>query len=335
MDEGAPQKVRFHLINDKILEETKMRKIRYEFLLIAGLIMTLGCATVFANDRDKVKRPKNSGILTVKTDEAYTVKINGVRAGMSGVNEPAVFYLTPDVYTVEIEGKDGKILWADTDVDIRKNRKHCICLKTIRTDEKVCPYDVHLEGSPLRVKPGQEVRIRAVDSMGYTGLLNYDWSISAGTISSGHGTSSITIDTTGLRGGVIDVRARVNDGKWPQCEQPMTITVEIEPEIVKPELVKCDEFDELKPDDLKARLDNCVIQVQATPDAKLYIVIFPKPDRRGNTDAAFQRQYKIISQYLINQKGLSNFEIVKGRERSNTRIVIWIFPPGADYPPLY
>ena len=124
-----------------------MRKFRYEFLLIAGLIMTLGCATVFANDRDRVKRPKNSGILTVKTDEAYTVKINGERAGMSGVNSPAVFYLTPDEYDIEIEGKDGKILWVERGVSIVKNRKHCICLKTVtRTDKEPCPYDVHLEG---------------------------------------------------------------------------------------------------------------------------------------------------------------------------------------------
>ena len=52
---------------------------------------------------------------------------------MSGVNEPAEFYLRPDdqEYTVEIVGKDGKVLYVDDGVLIKKNRKYCICLRTI------------------------------------------------------------------------------------------------------------------------------------------------------------------------------------------------------------
>ena len=96
--------------------------------------MTLGCTAVFANGgKDKVKRPKNSGILSIKADQAYTVRINGEEVGMSGVNEPAEFYLRPDdqEYTVEIVGKDGKVLYVDDGVLIKKNRKYCICLRTI------------------------------------------------------------------------------------------------------------------------------------------------------------------------------------------------------------
>lgn len=309
-----------------------MRKIRYEFLLIAGLIMTLGCATVFANDRDRVKRPKNSGILTVKTDEAYTVIINGERAGMSGVNAPAVFYLTPDEYDIEIEGKDGKILWVERGVRILKNRKHCICLKTVtRTDKEPCPYDVHLEG-PSRFRKDEEITITAVNTMSDSPALRYDWKISAGRIISGEGTSRITIDTTGAT--VIDVDINVNDGKYPQCQQGDILVTEVIPEIVRPKAYICDEFAIPKPDDLKARLDNCTIQIQNLPEGKLYIFIYPAPDRKGNTTANYNRMYKLTTDYLIGKKGLdkSRFEVINGGARANGRFVIWIIPPGADYP---
>lgn len=313
-----------------------MRKIRYEFLLIAGLIMTLGCATVFANGHNRIKYPKNNGMLTIKTDRPYNVWINGEDRGPSGVGTPREFFLPEgDGYLVEIKGADGKVLW-DADVVIEKYRKRCICLITIKdTVENPCPWYVELRGPTGMVKAGQPVTITAVDTLGYGGELNYDWSVSPERSFTEQG-NSIVIDTTGLRGGSIFVSAKVNDGKYPQCDQPLTFTVEIEPEIIKPVVIKCDEFDNPKPDDLKARLDNCTINVQTTPDSKLYIVIYPKAGGRGGSDAEFRRLYKIAAQYLINKKGMdpSRFEIVKGRERANTRWVIWIFPAGADYPPL-
>jgi len=312
-----------------------MRKIRYEFLLIAGLIMTLGCATVFADGKDsKVKRPKNSGILSIKTSEvSYPVKINGRYVGMSGVHEPAVFYLTPDVYTVEVEGPDGAV-WIDRDVEIRKNRNYCICLKTItRTDYKPCPYDVHREG-PARVKEGEEVIIRAVNKIADSPALTYNWKISAGRITSGMGTSSITIDTTGIGEGAIDVDVDVNDGVYPQCQQGMSMTTEVEKIIIRePEAFICDQFPSKSADDDKARFDNCAIQVQNIPDAQYYIIIYPQGGK--NATATYNRLSKRTLQYVVNVRGIDprRVQVVRGPDiPDRTRYVLWIIPPGARTP---
>ena len=69
-----------------------MKKIRYNLLFVFGLILTLGLTTVFAGGKDDAakKRPKNTGILTVKTTPvAQAVKVDGQVIGMSGVEEPA------------------------------------------------------------------------------------------------------------------------------------------------------------------------------------------------------------------------------------------------------
>ena len=103
-----------------------MRKIGYNFLLILGLMITFGVTnTVSANGND-TKRPKNTGILAVKTSPgSYPVVVDGVQVGMSGVGEDALFYLTPGNHRVEVLGPDGKT-WAK-EINTIKDVKNCVC----------------------------------------------------------------------------------------------------------------------------------------------------------------------------------------------------------------
>jgi hypothetical protein len=69
-----------------------MRKISYNFLFIIGLMLTLGMTSAFGVVDDKNKRPKNTGILTVKTAPvAYPIKVDGTYIGMSGTNSATEF----------------------------------------------------------------------------------------------------------------------------------------------------------------------------------------------------------------------------------------------------
>src|SRR5688500_12387862 len=119
-----------------------MKKIRYNLLFILSLILTLGLTSVFAGGKDEAvkKRPKNTGVLTVKTTpEPLTVKVDGQVLGMSGVDEPAEFYLAPGFHTLEIEGSNGKPYIQQ--IEIVRDRKNCICLKINQNVEtKACPY---------------------------------------------------------------------------------------------------------------------------------------------------------------------------------------------------
>ena len=104
-----------------------MRVTRYSFLLIVGLMLTIGISTAFASADDSgKKRPKDAGTLSIRTtEEAFPVKIDGVERGMTGVGTPAEYYLTPGTHTVEVLGPNGKI-WK-SQIEIRRGQKHCVC----------------------------------------------------------------------------------------------------------------------------------------------------------------------------------------------------------------
>src|SRR5437762_92193 len=107
-----------------------MRKISYNFLFVIGLMLTLGMTSAFGFGDDKNKRPKNAGILTVKTaPDSYQVKVDGIYVGMSGASGAAEFYLTPGTHKLEIEFPNGKIYTKD--IEIFRDRKNCVCLKYI------------------------------------------------------------------------------------------------------------------------------------------------------------------------------------------------------------
>src|SRR5688500_17903674 len=108
-----------------------MRKISYNFLFIIGLMLTLGMTAAYGQER----RPKNAGILTVKTSPvAYAVKVDGAYKGMSGTDAPAEFYLEPGIHKLEIEFPNGKVYIKE--VEIFKDRKNCICLRYIEETVK-------------------------------------------------------------------------------------------------------------------------------------------------------------------------------------------------------
>ena len=94
-----------------------MRLIRYNFLFVIGLVLTLGISTALANgDNDDKKHHKDMGTLSVRTSPAsLPVKVDGQYIGMSGVGTGAEFYLAPGFHTVEVTSTDGKV-WKDENV---------------------------------------------------------------------------------------------------------------------------------------------------------------------------------------------------------------------------
>ncbi len=203
-----------------------MRVNRYNFLFVIGLVITLGISTAFANDT-KAKKPKNSGTLNVKTTEtSYPVKVNGKYIGESGVGVGADFYLAPGVYDVEVGGPDGKV-WRDR-IEIFKDRKSCICLKIVReTISTPCPYRFTLDG-PDRITEGDLVTFAAINQGTAPIPLRYAWKVSRGRVTSGLGTPTITIDSTGLGGQTINAELDVNDDVYDsKCRQIISVPTEV------------------------------------------------------------------------------------------------------------
>lgn len=308
-----------------------MRSNRYNFLFVIGLMLTLGLTTAMAGGKDKSKRPKNTGILSVRTaDQSYPVRIDGLDAGMSGVGSGAEFYLAPGFHTVEVLGPDGKI-WKDQ-IEIRRDQKNCICLKVVRNENGTpCPYRFHLEG-PDRVDEGDLITFSAMNDGSAPIPLRYQWNVRGGRITSGLGTPTITVDTTGMGQGTVNAELDVNDDTYDgRCRQVISVPTDVTPRRTeeRPRAIRCDEFEASNRDQDKARFDNCVIQLQNIPDGQLYVVIYPAAGKN-----VYDRSAKFMLDYLVKNRRVDprRIQIVKGSNRTKTTYDLWIVPPGAELP---
>lgn len=325
-----------------------MRNTRkLNFLFILGLILTLGLATVSlangGNDKKKKqKQPKNTGTLSVTTSpNALPVRVDGQQVGMSGVSEPAEFYLTPGIHLVEVEGPNGQKFTQE--INFVKNVKNCICLNVVeKTTKKACPYDMRVDG-PTSITEGDLATFVARNVASVTPVagtaLNYVWRVTPSTarITSGLGTPAITVDTTGLGDQTLNVEVDVTDGVYDaSCRQRIAVSTEVEKlkEEIPPTSILFDEFPFRSFDDDKARLDNLAIELQNNPTFQGYIIMYQGIDKRSSRSGDVDKLSRRALDYLVRERGVdpSRIQIVRGRDWQTTTYQIWLVPPGAPVP---
>ena len=153
----------------------------------------------------------------------------------------------------------------------------------------------------------------------------YNWSVSAGTITGGQGTDTITVDTKGTGGQTITATVEVG-GLDPSCGRTASASTPIKPK-PKP-AVKFDEYGNIRFNDEKARLDNYAIQLQNEPTAQGYIVGYGSCDAEGTTRANRAKDY------LVNTRGIDagRLVVVDGGCLPELLVQLWIAPQGAMAP---
>jgi len=157
----------------------------------------------------------------------------------------------------------------------------------------------------------------------------FNWTVSAGVISSGQGTSSIKVDTTGIGGQT--VTATVDVGGFPrECRTSNSCTTGIAKKSAPP--VK---FGEYVTNDLsanKAQLDKFVLALQRDPAAQGYLIAYG--GRTSQPDDA-QKAADNATDYTINVRKMDGARTLSGvgGYREQPTIELWIAPPGAT-PPL-
>jgi hypothetical protein len=222
----------------------------------------------------------------------------------------------PGSYTAQVEVSRGR----DQD---------CMAFTsmTIRVTEcpaPICPnISIYCPGT---VTLGQPVTFSAKLTGGDAGVTPvYNWKISAGTITGGQGTSTITVDTTGLAGQPITATLAMG-GYNLDCTATCTTQIP-----VRVENRKFDEFGNINRDDEKARLDNFAIQLQQEPDAKGYIIVYA--GRRGRPGDAQKRAAR-ARDYLVGMRGIDASRIVTldGGTREDLTVELWLVPTGAPVP---
>jgi hypothetical protein len=153
----------------------------------------------------------------------------------------------------------------------------------------------------------------------------YSWTVSAGTITSGQGTDSITVDTANTGGQTITATVELG-GLDPSCGRTASCSTPIKgpPAVSR----KFDEYGNIRFNDEKARLDNFAIQLQNEPTAQGYIIGY------GSCDAEGQTRANRAKDYLVNTRGIdgSRLTVIDGGCMPELKVELWIRPSGALEP---
>jgi hypothetical protein len=180
---------------------------------------------------------------------------------------------------------------------------------------------------PSEVDPNQPITFTASVSGGdSSATYTYNWSVSAGTISSGQGTSTITVDTANLAGQSVTATVSIG-GADPSCTgTTASCTTGVKPP--KPIAQKFDEYGNIRFNDEKARLDNYAIQLQNQPGAAGTIIVY------GTCTGEGQQRGDRAKDYLVNTRGIEagRITVVDGGCASELKVQLWIVPSGADAP---
>lgn len=252
----------------------------------------------------------------------YNYTVSGGRVVGSGANVSwDVAGLQPGTYTITAGVDDGCGICGKTETRTI----------TIRTcpDCKIncaCPT-ISVSGPAGITSPGGSMTFTANVSGGsQDAALTYNWTVSDGTISSGQGTPSITVDVPAtMSGGNITATLNVG-GLDPSCNCP-TSASETAGVGEKPTPNMVDEFGKATDDDVKARVDNFYIQLNNNPNAQGYIINY------GTPAEIRRRRAQIMKAINFRKYDASRVTFVDGPDNGtgvNTKF--YLVPPGADNP---
>ncbi len=223
--------------------------------------------------------------------------------------------------TVEVDDGCGCVAFSTTSVNV------AACPPPTPTPAPPCPT-ITVDCPTSITQQGAPVTFTANVSGGDPNVTpTFNWTVSAGTISSGQGTSSITVDTANTGGQTITATAEVG-GIDPSCNRSASCSSQIG---ARPTGNKFDEYGNIARNDEKARLDNFAIALQNDPTAQGYVVSYG--GRRGRAGEA-QARADFAKDYLVNTRGIDGGRIVTidggFKEEANTEL--WLVPSGATPP---
>lgn len=301
------------------------------FIAIAfAAICTSG--TAYAAGKNKVKH----GLIEISTNPGgFPLRIDGQPQGDTSTTV-RIIELQPGHHNIEILLPNGG-RWV-RDFDIERGRKVCVNLnyhpKKFTVTKSPCPYPVNIS-APVSVNDGDLITFTSDVAYSGSAPLAYTWTVSPADarIVSGAGTATITVDSTNLGNQRVTATLAVDDGSGDaMCHQTAQATTNVvKKELPPPECRVFDQFPSVAFDDDKARFDNLAIQLQNSPDATAYIIVYAgRTSRAGQADRLGQRSLD----YLTNQRGVDGRRvvIVNGGYRDSDFIEIWLCPPGAKPP---
>jgi len=154
--------------------------------------------------------------------------------------------------------------------------------------------------------------------------ITYNWSVSAGTITSGQGTPAITV--TAPEGASVTATVEIGgNGFCPECQKTASATGNwgVTPKI---DSRKIDEFGDAKADQIKNKLDSFIIALNNEPTSTGYII---------NTGSAKEKaaRIKIIKAAIAFRKFPTDRLVFVDGGEGALDTQFWLRPQGATPPP--
>jgi hypothetical protein len=155
--------------------------------------------------------------------------------------------------------------------------------------------------------------------------VTYEWTVSAGTITEGQGTSKIKVDYgSEIDGSSITANVRVPSGEFyfQDLSNACTTSVEVSQRVI-------DEMERPNCERLQAAMDMAGAEMSNNPADRLFAVVHP-----GKTESSFARGYASqVSAWVRTRRFDPNrVTIAFGAERDVASVVLIAVPPGAKEP---
>lgn len=182
---------------------------------------------------------------------------------------------------------------------------------------------------PDMVEAGADLPFTAEVSGGPSGVTpTYNWTVSAGSIRSGQGTSTIVVDTEDTGGQTITATVDVG-GFARECATSSSCTASVEKEAAP--AVKFGEYVTRDLSANKEQLDEFVLALQNDPEAQGYIIAYGGRTSRPE-DA--QKAADNATDYTMNTRKMDGARTLSGvgGYREEPTIELWIAPPGGAPP---
>ncbi|MDQ1612913.1 MAG: hypothetical protein QOG00_2844 [Pyrinomonadaceae bacterium] len=157
----------------------------------------------------------------------------------------------------------------------------------------------------------------------------FNWTISAGTISSGQGTSSIQVDTTGIGGQTVTATVDVG-GFRRECSTSNSCTTSVAKKSAP--TVKFAEYVTRDLSANKSQLDRFVNALQQDPTAQGYLIAY---GGRTSQPEDAQKAADNATDYTMNTRKMDGARTLSGvgGYREQPTVELWIAPAGGT-PPL-
>lgn len=291
---------------------------------ISDTNITLPCRPGFRSRSGACNDSRTVSVSTTAVDPendvlTYNYTVSGGRIVGTGANVTWDLGDAPaGTYTITTGVNDGCGVCGKTNTQTVRVEECADCVQICE-----CPT-LSVSGPSGTTAVGSPMTFTANVSGGAS--VTYNWTVSAGTISSGQGSSSITVDTTGLAANS-NVTATVNiSGLDTSCGCTTTAS-ETGSIAGLPEASLVDQFGTAPNDDVKARVDNFYVQLNNDPNAHGYIINYGTPAQIK------ARRAQIMKAISFRKYDVSRVTFVDGPDSgSGVNTKFYLVPAGAQNP---